>query len=304
MAGYCTIKGDQLWYDQAVEGLSDSAHRLLMYCFHGPGRTMLGVRRFTPQDALARIPAWTMETAQTALEELQGAGLVEYDTGTRLLFVTPYFEHSPVKGIKSISGAINALEGLPDSPVLAKPLEHVLEAIHQELGKSQKQHARQEMTDQAQALESRLAVVQSLQETNVEPLDKPIPEPTPNLQEQEQAHPISPRTESPEAKNASEPILDAPSMGHPEYESHPGWGIQGMRTTADAPSMGHPPRVRARPDPEPEPDPEPNPPLKPPPCARASPGKLELLGQGERQGRQRGRGKSKYGHLDQRRLSA
>ena len=227
MAGYCTIRGDQLWYDQAVEGLSDTAHRLLMYCFHGPGRTMLGVRRFTPQDALARVPAWTMETAQAALEELQEAGLVEYDTDTRLLFVAPYFDHSPVKGVKSISGAINALEGLPDSSVLAKPLIHVLEAVQQELGKPQKEHARQELTGLAQALESRLALVQRLGEPIVEPLGKPIQKPMPDLQEQEQGPPISPQP----AKNASEATSDAPSMGHPGYEPHPGWGIQGTQHT-------------------------------------------------------------------------
>ena len=60
MAGYRTIKGDQLFYDKDIEGLSDSAYYLIGFCFFGPDRTIFGVRRFTlpgvlaPMDSRAR----------------------------------------------------------------------------------------------------------------------------------------------------------------------------------------------------------------------------------------------------------
>ena len=148
MAGYFTIDGDKFFYQAKVEGLSDEAFRLHTFCLCGPGRTMLGVRRFTVPDAAARFPHWKADTLNQALAELEAAGLVIYDRETRLLLATLTFEHAPIKGYKSLNGAARRLTELPDSPVLVPVINHMLaEAAAAKSGASKK------MTEALAALE-------------------------------------------------------------------------------------------------------------------------------------------------------
>ena len=161
MPGYCTVRGDLIFFDRGVEDLSDAAFRLLGFCFFGPGRTVLGVRRFTLPDALARMPAWDQNKAQEALDDLIAADLVEHDPKARLLFFAPQFDHAPIRGLNSIRGAVKVLEELPDSPALVRPLEHLLEAVELELDKAGGRN-RAELTGLAGDFKSRLDKARAL----------------------------------------------------------------------------------------------------------------------------------------------
>lgn len=299
MPGYCTVKGDLIFFDREVEGLSDAAFRLMNFCFYGPGRTVLGVRRFTPHDPLPRLPSWDGEKAQAALDELLAAGLVEHDPRARLLFFAPHFDHAPIRGLNSIRGAVKVVEELPDSTALIRPLEHLLKAIDLEIEKPGGSKAHSELTDLAGEFEARLTKAKAL-------VQLPRPKTPGN---EATAGPEAPS----EGVSGSKTQADTPFKGGRKGVSRCQTqadtpfeggreGVSGNETQADTPLEGGREGVspRARALPEPDPDPEPNPPLKPPPSARASPGHLELMGQGGQQGRQKGQGKGKYGHLDQR----
>ena len=128
MAGYCTIRGDVLDYDRRVESLGDSAYRLFMLTLYSRGRTMLGVMRWVPADALPRVAGWGLPEVETALAELIEADLLAYDAQARLLLNPFTLEFAPVKGINQVRGALALLRDLPDSPVLLPALGHVLAA--------------------------------------------------------------------------------------------------------------------------------------------------------------------------------
>ena len=288
MPGYATVRGDLIFFDRGVEGLSDEAFRLMSLCFFGPGRTVLGVRRFTVADVLARMPAWGADKAQAALDELEAAGLVEHDPQARLLFFAPQFEHAPIRGLNSIRGAIKVLEELPDSPALIRPLEHLLEAVDLELEKPAGSKVRSELTGLTGDFEARLKASRAL----ITPLEGVSGGET-------------------QANTPSGPPLEGVSSNEtqPDTPSEPpSEGVSGCKKQSGTPlgggREGVSPRARALPEQEPEQEqyPEQETPSKSPPTARASPGRLALGEQGGREGpgTQEGHGKGKYGHLDQR----
>lgn len=129
MAGFFSLRSDVQSYDPRLEALSDAANRLHDFCLFYEGRTMVGVRRFTVAEVLARFPRWDEAHCQAAMEELEASGLVVYDPAARLVFASMTFDHSPVKGLNAVKGAAKRLAELQDSTTLLGPLEHVLGAM-------------------------------------------------------------------------------------------------------------------------------------------------------------------------------
>ena len=125
MSGFCTVKRDEMSYDQRLVGLSDAAFRLHTYLWQGFGQNLCGLRRFVLGEAQVWT-GWEPEKARAAFDELMAAGMVVYDEDLKLCFVPLALEHSPISGVNAIKGALKVLEGLPDSPVLRPVLEHLL----------------------------------------------------------------------------------------------------------------------------------------------------------------------------------
>ena len=97
---------------------------------------MVGVRRFTVAEVLARFKRWDEALCLGALQELIAARLVVYDPKARLVFAAMTFDHSPLigKGPKTIKGACGKLGEFPDSPALVPALKHVLDALEDAMG--------------------------------------------------------------------------------------------------------------------------------------------------------------------------
>lgn len=133
MAGYASINRDRLWYDTcpAERGLSDAGFRLFMWALSGPGGNLLGVRRWRPADVLPHMPGWDEAKVAAALAELEALGLVAHDPARLLLACPAVLEHCPVRGLKSLQGAVKLLADLPDSHVLAGALAHLAEAAEE-----------------------------------------------------------------------------------------------------------------------------------------------------------------------------
>ena len=109
MGGFSAIRGEILDYDRRVEALSSDAYRLFMMTFYSRGRTMLGVMRFVPADAVPRVRDWAEPDARAALDELQTAGLVDYDEDARLLFNPMALDFAPIRGLNQVRGAVATL---------------------------------------------------------------------------------------------------------------------------------------------------------------------------------------------------
>ncbi len=282
-----------------------------MFCFHGPGRTLLGLRRFRPQDVLPFLPGWSVQQARETLEELVKAGLVLYDPEQRVLFVTVQYEHSPISGIKSLQGAIKALEDFPPSPVLRPVVEHLWTGLAEAgaaMSGAKAEAVLAAMANHLKAWQERLGRRAAGGIARGEPQGGHEAQDT-------AARPPSGRSE-PGGLGQNAPNPDAPSMGDTllaEVEQEQG----NSGSTPDAPSdmtetvkaeaaynhkMDNPAKF-AKPGcpidggsdfrkfPLPEPEPEPNPPLPPP--QRAGPGGRggrrggRKAGKQERQGRRR-----------------
>jgi len=156
LAGYCKIDGDALAYDGRLEGLTDRAYRLLHFIWHGPGRTMIGARRFHPRDALARNPHWALEQIQEAMGELIVAGLAFYDQERAICYCPLTMEHQPPTGPKVAKGAATRLQELPESPALIPAFGPILACLQEAQTMLKKEELRAEFQQLAAALRARL----------------------------------------------------------------------------------------------------------------------------------------------------
>ena len=269
--GYCTIRGENLSYDQRVEALSDRAHRVLMFAFYGPGRTSLGLRRFRLADLLSFAPTWTINKAQDALNEVVEAGLVAHDKDAQLLYLTVQFDHSPLVGVKTLQGAAKKLEEFPDSPILLPAINHMLQS----------------------ASDSYLEYKEKRNQTSMYTL-KTIILALKNRRENILAGPKK-------QENPKNPNPDAPSMGDPGLDSVEGAGSgapqdivaskNGAQFLCPIDGASGVEKFRL---PEPEPEPEPEPPPYPPLVGHAAGGGGEIGGRRK----ERGKGASEYGKYD------
>lgn len=285
MSGYTTIRGDVLDYDRRVENLSSDAYRLFMLTLYSPQRTILGVMRWVPGDAVPRARAWDEAQVLQALAELVDAGLVLYDPAARLLFNPMALEFSPIHNANQVKGAATALAGLPDSPVLLAPLAQVLEVAQ---GLDPK--TARDLAEIVARLRVRRA---NLERLTTAPIPMASPIDTPVI-------PIDSPCQAP---------MDGLAMGMPGVSDGVGMGIQaeeGPPTTYCGGPEGGPQkdthgipmamgsRVGACALPDPIPKPEEPPQTPPPETARATAGAAGSKGKGDAEGA------SRYEHLDPR----
>lgn len=127
MAAYSKINRD-LWYDQAIEGLTDGGARAFLVMLINTNQSIVGAYRFRPRDLTQFIPQWNMDKADRHFQEVLGSGLVVYDEPNRLLVVPSHLEHDPIAGPKQVMAAYRALETLPQSQTLVTVIEHTIRA--------------------------------------------------------------------------------------------------------------------------------------------------------------------------------
>ena len=267
--GYCTIRGENLSYDQRVEALSDRAHRVLMFAFYGPGRTSLGLRRFRLADLLSFAPVWDTETARAALNEVVEAGLVAHDEDAQLLYLTVQFDHSPLLGLKTLQGAAKKLEEFPDSPILLPAINHMLQSA----SASYKEYEEKRNQSSMYALKTIILALRARRERIL-------------AGQKKQENPKNPNPDAPSMGDTGLDSVAGAGGGAPQDVVAPKSGAQFLCPIDGASGVE---KFRL-PEPEPEPDPPPNPPLVGHPAGGGG-------GMG-RQRRDRGKGDSEYGRYD------
>ncbi len=97
------------WDDEKVRGWTEDGRTLGIYLLTCSHRTAEGFYRL-PVTVVIDDLKWTPERWDAALAALIEADFCDYDAGARLVLIRKALKyHSPIRGPKSIKGALNAL---------------------------------------------------------------------------------------------------------------------------------------------------------------------------------------------------
>jgi hypothetical protein len=106
------------WDDEKVRGWGEDARILGIYLLTCSHRTAEGFYRLPATVAVDDLQ-WTRERWDAALAELTRTDFCDYDDGPRLVLIRKALKyHAPIRGAKSIKGALNVLDNVKGSPRL------------------------------------------------------------------------------------------------------------------------------------------------------------------------------------------
>lgn len=105
------------WQDRKVRGLTGDGRTLAAYLLTCPHRTAEGFYSL-PRVLVLDHLGWTPGRFQASLDELATAGFAHYDEAAEVVFVARALKYHAPTGIKSVRGAIAALDSVQDAPDL------------------------------------------------------------------------------------------------------------------------------------------------------------------------------------------
>lgn len=117
-----------MWH--SLRELSDDAALAYLYLWTGPRRNMTGISA-DGAETLAFERRWTQERAQTALDELRNADLIETDPAARVVAVTGALDIDPPSSGSVVQGWAGVLADFPQSPVIEAQLDRLQDYCQQ-----------------------------------------------------------------------------------------------------------------------------------------------------------------------------
>lgn len=107
--------------------VSSEARELYFYCLAGPHQTMIGCFR-APDLYIAADLRWPQPQVRVHLDELQQAGLIDFDPDTSEIMVDRWFIHSQITTEKHMQGARRMIAEI-NSDFIRERMEAALSAF-------------------------------------------------------------------------------------------------------------------------------------------------------------------------------
>jgi hypothetical protein len=104
------------WRDEKVRRWSPAGKLLGVYLLAGPHATLEGLYGL-PRAYVAADLGLSTQEVDDAFAEVLAAGFAEYDSDAEVVFVCRRLKYHTPSGAKSVTGAINAVEAVPTSPL-------------------------------------------------------------------------------------------------------------------------------------------------------------------------------------------
>lgn len=135
--GYGKIS-DALWHDDKIRALSERGRYFFLYLCTCPHGNRLGLfvlaHGYAASDLSCGVDVrtgdaieWEALHVTEVLSELRDRGRIGWHVDTRTVFVRHYLRHNTLLNKSVVSGALNDLRSVPDTPLLADLLEAVKE---------------------------------------------------------------------------------------------------------------------------------------------------------------------------------
>jgi len=127
----------RFWTDPKVLQLSKDGKLAFLYLLGGSETNCIGIFRILPAH-LAASEVMTVAEAEAALAEITAAGLAEYDSEAKVVFMKNWLRYNPICNVSTAKAAVSALRTVPDSHLKAaagKLLEPILQPFSKSLPK-------------------------------------------------------------------------------------------------------------------------------------------------------------------------
>lgn len=116
----------RFWTDPKIRELNLADRHTFLYLLTNPHTNMLGLY-LLPLPYMADDLQQPLNTCRTAVERLSNANLIIYDQANRMMFVNHFLKYNTVAGNKREMGAVNKLQELPPTFLLANLLDAVIQ---------------------------------------------------------------------------------------------------------------------------------------------------------------------------------
>lgn len=113
---YNTVAGI-FWRDRKIRGLSEDGRMLAIYFLTCEHRTTEGFYNL-PRVLVIDDLRWNTGRFDAACMELADVGFARYDTNAEVVFITKGLKYNTPLGVKSIKGAVVAVDTVKDAPEL------------------------------------------------------------------------------------------------------------------------------------------------------------------------------------------
>lgn len=121
MARYYPIS-PLIWSDRGVRSWDDQTKLLAFYFLTCNHRNLEGLY-WLPVAYVEADLGWTPKDVRRAMDDLLGAGFIEYDREAEVVFVRNALKYQAPQSKTQIKGAINALQNVPETDLLPAFLE-------------------------------------------------------------------------------------------------------------------------------------------------------------------------------------
>lgn len=115
---------ETFWSDELIRRLSEDARSFMLYLLTCPHRNRLGCFVLDAYYAGGDL-LWENPRVIAARTEIERAGRIRWDPGTRVIYITNHWRHNLLRNQQAVKGAVSELQSIPDNPFLPQLLADI-----------------------------------------------------------------------------------------------------------------------------------------------------------------------------------
>lgn len=114
----------KIWQDNKFRALDDNAKTLFLYLLTSPHGNLIGLYYMPLAYASADLGRG-IEGVSKGLSDLEKAGMIRYDKEAQVVLIVNFLKYNPINNDNQAKGALQQLEGLPETPLITDFLKCV-----------------------------------------------------------------------------------------------------------------------------------------------------------------------------------
>ncbi|MFH1640341.1 MAG: hypothetical protein ABIA66_00075 [Candidatus Omnitrophota bacterium] len=119
----------QLWQDEKIKILSDSAKLLFLYILSSPHSNSIGLY-VLPKGYVFEDLKWSEKQFGKPFRELLGKQLIYYDFESNLIMIKNHLKHNPLENENQTKAALKIFSALPKSQIISHIKEQLTKPFH------------------------------------------------------------------------------------------------------------------------------------------------------------------------------